>query len=275
MHGRPVAPPVHIPQPHLPATLSGGVSLPVYRPLLLPTPVPASWAAHPLFVPPIHGGFRGEIIGYGSPGHALGVSPYAAGSPSSALSRYLTSPQLARALAIDGRHALWDWLREREELERRNAAALTYVNPYLVYGAWYGFGGFRLSPDSETEAPGQPVSPGTVEKMLTTSGIDNEGGRVKWPPGLFVLASPEAEQQRQRIEVLLHALAARAQAGQVDPRIGVDLALTVEQLREQLRARAERGMLAQGTVQEAERFLDQLKKAPRLPLFSSPKNVAP
>jgi hypothetical protein len=34
-------------------------------------------------------------------------------------------------------------------------------------------------------------------------------------------------------------------------------------------------MLRPGTVQEAERFLDQLKKVPGLPLFSPPKRSSP
>jgi hypothetical protein len=87
---------------------------------------------------------------------------------------------------------------------------------------------------------------------------------VRWPLGLRLLGSDEAGALRQQTEALFRVAAARAQFGQVNPRLTRELTRAVSDLRGRLRAEDGRSPLPGAACQEAERFLDRLAKAPGL-----------
>jgi plastocyanin len=69
---------------------------------------------------------------------------------------------------------------------------------------------------------------------------------------------------RQRTEALLQLAALQAELGRVNSQLKQEVAKTVNELRRHFRALEDRAVLAGYTVKEAERFLDRVKRAPKL-----------
>src|SRR5262249_27653438 len=105
---------------------------------------------------------------------------------------------------------------------------------------------------------------GGLEAILTASGVPNDGGRVTWPLGLCLLGSEEDEALRQQAEALFEVAARQAQLGQVNPRLTRELTQAVSDLQARLRQNNDRNPLPRGVFDEAERFLNRLKKAPEV-----------
>jgi hypothetical protein len=123
----------------------------------------------------------------------------------------------------------------------------------------YGYGGYSGA-SSETSLGGSSVG-----RVLTAAGVPNDGGRLRWPLGLRVVAGPEAGELRRQIEALFQYGAEQTQAGPVSPHLVQELARSVGALRDLVRRdREERYSLALTTYEDAERFLEKLDHARKL-----------
>jgi plastocyanin len=102
------------------------------------------------------------------------------------------------------------------------------------------------------------------ERILAASGVPTEGSRVKWPLGLRLLGSPEAEALKQQAEALFLVAAAQAQLGQVNPGLTRELTRAVQELQDQFREQNRRNPMPHGVSEDTERALTKLKRAPEL-----------
>jgi hypothetical protein len=138
---------------------------------------------------------------------------------------------------------------------------------YGGYGdASGGYSGGGAEMTTTRQGSGTSQSPGRSGSavILTASGVPNDGGQVRWPLGLRLLGSEEAEALRQQTEALFQVAARQAQRGQSNPRLTRELTQAVNDLRGLLRQNNDRSPLPWGAYQDAERFLNRLKKAPEL-----------
>jgi plastocyanin len=117
---------------------------------------------------------------------------------------------------------------------------------------------------SQGQASGQQPSWDAAKLILTASGVPTDGGRLKWPLGLRLLGPLDGGPLRDRTEALLQVAALQAQVGKVNPQLKREVSKAVGKLRARLRALDDRAVLARFTVKEAERFLDRVKRAPKL-----------
>jgi hypothetical protein len=102
------------------------------------------------------------------------------------------------------------------------------------------------------------------EQILAASGVPTEEGRVKWPLGIRLLGSPEAEALKQQTEALFLVAAAQAQHGQVNPPLTRELAQALRQLQELFREQNRRNPMPQGVSVDTERVFTKLRRAPEL-----------
>ena len=100
--------------------------------------------------------------------------------------------------------------------------------------------------------------------ILAASGVPNDRGKVTWPLGLRLLDSEEAAALRQQAEALFQVAAMQARLGQINSRLTQELVQAVNELQGQFRVKNNRSPLPRGVSDEAERFLNRLKKAPEL-----------
>lgn len=122
-----------------------------------------------------------------------------------------------------------------------------------------GYGG---GTGAASEVPSETMS---LSRILTASGVPNDGGQLRWPVGLRVVGGTAADQLRAQIEALFQLGAQQAQSGATNPHLVRELARSVDALRKLLlRDRDERFSLARTTYDDAERFLVKLDHAQRL-----------
>jgi len=137
-----------------------------------------------------------------------------------------------------------------------------YGNMYGGYGNAYG--GALMSAYTQGQQGDQQPGHNPAEAMLNASGVSTDGGRVQWPLAVRLLGPPDGDRLRRQAEALLEVAALQAQNGQVNAQIGREIKQTAEELRRLLRGVRDRVPLAGTTFEEAELFLDKVKKAPEV-----------
>jgi len=148
-----------------------------------------------------------------------------------------------------------------------------YGQAYGGYSAYYPYYGYSYDPSfsdygTALNAAAEPV-PTAEEKavgtLLSASGILTNEGRPVWPLALRVLPGQEGQALRGQIDALVQLAATQAAQGRPNTAVVEKLGQATDHLRKLLlRHREERGVLAQHSYEEAERFLDKLKGAQKL-----------
>jgi plastocyanin len=119
----------------------------------------------------------------------------------------------------------------------------------------YGAGASSQTPSEEDR----------VGRVLTASGVPNDGGRLQWPGGLAAVGGPAAEELRREIDALFQEGAEQARTGPANKHLAQELGRATDALREFLRRdREERFSLTQASYEDAERFLGKLDRARKL-----------
>jgi hypothetical protein len=154
-------------------------------------------------------------------------------------------------------------------------------NPYRHYSGGYGYGGYgdgdgssgyspyyQSSYSGYSTAAKEPARNGETNEsatVLTASGVPTEDGRPAWPLGLRILPGEKAQTLRGQIDALLQVAATQAAQGGSNTAVADELASATDQLRKLLvRHRQEQGGLAEHTYAEAERFLNNVARVPKL-----------
>ena len=107
-----------------------------------------------------------------------------------------------------------------------------------------------------------------LEVILKASGVPNQNGQVAWPRGLRLL---RADSQLLQLGAQLQLAAEQVTAGGANPQLFDEIRLNVEALRQLLLADKERRFsLPLAAYEDAERFLQKLKKTPKVLAASAP-----
>jgi plastocyanin len=132
----------------------------------------------------------------------------------------------------------------------------------------YGsMGGMAATEESLTSEEQRSTEEKTVSKVLTALGLRNEGGHLRWPLPLRVLASPgtEERQLREEIDALVELAITQATPSAVNPTLFREMDQALKEYRTlSLRDRPERIVFSRAAWNEAERFLDRLEHAREL-----------
>jgi hypothetical protein len=111
-----------------------------------------------------------------------------------------------------------------------------------------------------------------LEVILKASGVPNDHGQVAWPLGFHLL---RADAQTQQLEAQLQLAAEQVTAGGANPQLLDEIRLNVEELHQFLLADKERRFsLPLAVYEDAEDFLQKLKKAPKILAASTPAGRA-
>jgi hypothetical protein len=135
-------------------------------------------------------------------------------------------------------------------------------------GGGYG-GGFHGGGDPASAGASSGVgSARALELILKASGVPNQNGRVAWPSGFRVL---RADSLMQQLEAQLQLGAEQVTAGGVNPLLLDEIRLTIEDLHQFLLADKERrSSMPLAVYEDAECFLQKLKKTPQILAASAP-----
>jgi hypothetical protein len=107
-----------------------------------------------------------------------------------------------------------------------------------------------------------------LEVILKASGVPNQHGQVAWPLGLRLL---RADSQKQQLEAQLQLAVEQVTAGGVNPQLLDEIRLNVKDMRQLLLAdKASRFSMPLTVYEDAERFLQKLKKTPQILAASAP-----
>jgi len=156
------------------------------------------------------------------------------------------------------------------------------VNPYgtgTSYAGSGGYGGSRGYPQRYGDS-GRGASAGSegytaesqpypeersLSSLLTASGVPNDNGRLRWPLGLRILAAPQTDELRERIDALFQEAASLAARGPVNSSLIQEISEAVRKFRRLLlKDKAERFGMPLSLYNEAERFIYQLEHAAQL-----------
>jgi hypothetical protein len=129
-------------------------------------------------------------------------------------------------------------------------------------GGGRGGGSYGSGDPTSASAPSGGGSAGTLEKILTASGVPNRNGQVSWPFAFRVL---RADALVQQVDAQLQVAGEQVTAGGANPLLLDDIRLNVETLRQVLLAHKEnRRSLPRVDYEDAEGFLQKLQKAPQV-----------
>ena len=107
-----------------------------------------------------------------------------------------------------------------------------------------------------------------LEVILTASGVPNQHGEVAWPLGLRLL---RVDSLMQQLEAQLQLAVEQVTAGGVNPQLLDEIRLNVGDLRQRLLAdKASRFSMPLAVYEDAERFLQKLKRTPQILAASAP-----
>jgi hypothetical protein len=133
------------------------------------------------------------------------------------------------------------------------------------YGMGGSAGGGRSASAGASSGGG---SARALEVIRKASGVPNQNGQVAWPLGFRLL---RADSQMQQLEAQLQLAVEQVTAGGVNPLLLDEIRLNVEVLRQGLLAdKAERFSMPLATYEDAERFLQTLKRTPQILAASAP-----
>lgn len=145
-----------------------------------------------------------------------------------------------------------------------DAAAQSYPGPGNTYPASGGEGGYGNGGD--TGAGGGSAR--AVELVLTASGIPFQNGQVSWPLALRLLGT---DLQLRQLEAQLKLAAEQVTAGGANAMLLGEIQGNAKELRRLLLADKERRFSLSGAAyEEAERFLEKLRRAPNILAASTP-----
>jgi hypothetical protein len=134
-------------------------------------------------------------------------------------------------------------------------------------GGGYGGGSNGGYDSGSAAASSGGVSARALEVILRASGVPNQKGRVAWPLGLRLLRSDRLKQLEAQLELAVEQVT----AGGVNPLLLDEIRSNVEALRRLLLAdKVQRLSMAPALYEDAERFLQKLKKAPKLLIACAP-----
>jgi hypothetical protein len=135
---------------------------------------------------------------------------------------------------------------------------------YGGQGGTYDTGSPEYGGDSGASSA-TPSEDQGFSRVLTATGIPNDGGRLLWPVGFRVLRAGATDEIRRQIEALLQLEAAQTQTGSVNPRLAKELAGSIDALRTVLlRDREKHFSLPLTLYEDAESFLARLDHAQKL-----------
>jgi len=152
-------------------------------------------------------------------------------------------------------------------------------NPHSAYsyaGTSYGYGQYAGDGDDGTGGEGWYGTGGgagggaarALEVILGASGVPNKNGQVAWPVGLRLL---RADSELRQLEAQLRLAAEQVTAGGANPQLLDEIRLNVQALRQLLLADKERRFsMPLAVYEDAERFLQKLKRAPKVLAASAP-----
>jgi hypothetical protein len=110
-----------------------------------------------------------------------------------------------------------------------------------------------------------------LEVILKASGVPNQNGKVAWPLAFRLL---RADSRTEQLEAQLQLAGEQVIAGGANPELLDELRLNIEDLRQFLLADKERRFsLPLASYEDAERFLQKLKKTPKILAVSAPRSV--
>src|SRR5262249_47587260 len=140
----------------------------------------------------------------------------------------------------------------------------TSGSSYGGQGGTYGTGNPEDGGDDRTRAE-TPSEDKSLGRVLTATGVPNDGGRLLWPVGLRALRGGATDEMGRQSGALLHREAVQAHTGPVTPSLARELADSIDVLRAVLRRDRERRFSLPLTLYEdAERFLARLDHAQKL-----------
>ena len=129
----------------------------------------------------------------------------------------------------------------------------------------------RLTGGGDSASAAAPSGGGSaraLEVILKASGVPNQNGQVAWPLGLRLL---RADSEMQQLEAQLQLAVEQVTAGGANPQLLDEIRLNVEALRQLLLADKERRFsLPLAVYEDAERFLQKLKRTPKILAASAP-----
>jgi hypothetical protein len=132
---------------------------------------------------------------------------------------------------------------------------------YGDQGGTYGTGYPESGGDSGARAE-MSSEDKSLSRVLTATGVPNDGGRLLWPVGLRVLRGGATDEMRRQIEALLQLEAVQTHTGPVNRQLAKELAESIDVLRTVLlRDRQERFSLPLTLYEDAESFLVRLDHA--------------
>jgi hypothetical protein len=136
----------------------------------------------------------------------------------------------------------------------------------------YGTGGSTGGDPGRAGATSGGGSSRALEVILKASGVPNHHGQVAWPLAFRLL---RADGQTRQLEGQLELAAEQVIAGGANPQLLDEIRLSVEELRQLLLADKERRFsLPLAVYEDAEDFLQKLKKAPKILAASTPAGRA-
>jgi hypothetical protein len=104
--------------------------------------------------------------------------------------------------------------------------------------------------------------------ILKASGVPNRNGQVAWPLAFRLL---DADSLTQQLEAQLQLAVEQVTGGGVNPLLLDEIQLNVEALRQVLLTdKAQRFSLTQAVYEDAEGFLQKLKRTPQILAASAP-----
>jgi hypothetical protein len=107
------------------------------------------------------------------------------------------------------------------------------------------------------------------EVIFNAIGAPNRAGKLTWPIGLRLLRG--ADSPRLQLEAQLQLAVEQVTAGGANPQLLDEIGITVEELRQLLLDdRERRSSLTRAEFEEAESFLQKLKRAPKILAASPP-----
>ena len=108
----------------------------------------------------------------------------------------------------------------------------------------------------------------SLEVILKASGVPNQNGQVAWPLAFRLL---RADSRTQQLEAQLQLAAEQVTAGGANPQLLDEIRLHVETLRQGLLAdKARRFSMPLAVYEDAEHFLQKLKRTPQILAASAP-----
>ena len=146
------------------------------------------------------------------------------------------------------------------------AAVLLMAGP--AWAQYSGGGGYGGGNSASAGASSGGTSARALEVILKASGVPNQHGQVAWPLGLRLL---RADSPMQQLEAQLQLAVEQVTAGGVNTQLLDEIRLNVEDLRQLLLAdKASRFSMPLTVYEDAERFLQKLKKTPQILAASAP-----